>query len=133
MNCSLFEEMIQEKIDRPLSNSETALLETHLASCEACVNYQKGIVRVANELHRAGKAFETAIPVDLTDRLGLGKRRQNWLPWGAIAASVILAVSWGNQHFSPPSMEKNGIETSDVETLFVWLTDGEEMDSTLEL
>jgi hypothetical protein len=106
--CHKARSLVQEALDRPLSQLERRALDIHLASCESCRMYGRELADLRATLHALPSA---PLPEDALQRVwsetlhgrsGAWYRRITaWQPMAA-AAVIVLAVLW-HQLGAPPA------------------------------
>jgi anti-sigma factor RsiW len=106
--CRKARSLVQESLDRPLSNIERRGLEMHLASCEACRSYGRELADLRATLHALPPAqlpehvLQRVWSATLHGRSPAWHRRITaWQPMAA-AAVIVLAVLW-HQLAAPPA------------------------------
>lgn len=94
MRCKAARVFIQETLDGPLPPPDEAMLEAHIAGCEACRNYKIALGRIASGL---GRLEPCGAPRDfsaiVTFQLAREKRRRQWAPLAAAAVVVAGLVT----------------------------------------
>lgn len=94
MRCKAARVFIQETLDGPLPPPDEAMLEAHIAGCEACRSYKIALGRIASGLSKlepcgAPRDFSTIV----TFQLAREQRRRQWAPLAAAAVVVAGLVT----------------------------------------
>lgn len=96
MRCSKAVQQLQLYIDQQLSLQQLRALESHLSTCEACLQEYRLLEEVTSTLHAIAPIVE---PANLTSNImrrvamsELGKEEQMYRPWRPSSAEMLLVL-----------------------------------------
>ncbi len=108
MECSRFEDRLDDWVDGGLDETEAATMERHVADCAACrrtLDAQRRLERAVAALPRELEPARDLFPGIRGNIGGRAATRPAWVRWGAVAATLaagLLAIALGLQWVGGP-------------------------------
>ncbi len=132
MSCQAARQLIQDSLDGTLPQASQDELSSHLADCESCKQDHASLLAAVSSLEALPRV---AAPAELLSRLApeldalasqrpraARKRAWAWVPGGAIAAGLLIALSVTQfQPAADPVPDQVAMESPSAEEILEWV------------